>query len=60
MTGTDVTYATRSNETFDGYLGAAAGAGKVPGIPLITAIFGVDQIPMDEVNPGRRGRGRSG
>jgi dienelactone hydrolase len=43
MTGTDVTYATRNNETFDGYLGAAAGAGKVPGIPLITAIFGVDR-----------------
>ena len=34
---------TRSNETFDGYLTAPDGAAKVPGILLITAIFGVDQ-----------------
>ena len=43
MAGTDITYRTRSNETFDGYLTAPAGAAKVPGILLITAIFGVDQ-----------------
>jgi carboxymethylenebutenolidase len=43
MAGTDITYATRNNETFDGYLTAPAGAAEVPGILLITAIFGVDQ-----------------
>ena len=43
MAGTDVTYTTRDRETFDGYLTAPAGTAKVPGILLITAIFGVDQ-----------------
>jgi carboxymethylenebutenolidase len=43
MTGADITYRTRNNETFDGYLTAPAGPAKVPGILLITAIFGVDQ-----------------
>ena len=43
MTGGDIKYTTRSNETFDGYLTAPAGAAKAPGILLITAIFGVDQ-----------------
>lgn len=43
MAGTDVTYTTRDHETFDGYLTAPTGTAKVPGILLITAIFGVDQ-----------------
>lgn len=43
MAGTDITYTTRNNERFDGYLAAPAGAAKAPGILLITAIFGVDQ-----------------
>ena len=43
MAGIDITYKTRSNETFDGYLTAPAGGGSAPGILLITAIFGVDQ-----------------
>lgn len=42
MPGNDVRYTTRDNETFDGYLTAPAGTAKVPGILLITAIFGVD------------------
>jgi carboxymethylenebutenolidase len=42
MAGTDITYKTRNNEAFDGYLTAPAGTAKVPGILLITAIFGVD------------------
>ena len=43
MAGADITYTTRNNETFDGYLTAPEGTAKVPGILLITAIFGVDQ-----------------
>jgi carboxymethylenebutenolidase len=43
MAGTEIRYTTRNNETFDGYLTAPAGPGRVPGILLITAIFGVDQ-----------------
>src|SRR5215470_11927183 len=43
MAGTDIKYRTRSGEIFDGYLAAPAGATRVPGILLITAIFGVDQ-----------------
>ena len=43
MAGTDITYRTRSNETFDGYLTGLSGGARVPGILLITAIFGVDQ-----------------
>ncbi len=42
MPSRDITYSTRSNETFDGYLSVPAGAGPHPGILLITAIFGVD------------------
>ena len=42
MAGTEIKYTTRTSETFDGYLTAPAGAEKVPGILLITAIFGVD------------------
>ena len=43
MAGSDVRFATRDGETFDGYLTGPSGAAKVPGILLITAIFGVDQ-----------------
>ncbi len=48
MAGTDITYTTRSNETFDGYLTGPPGSSAwVPGILLITAIFGVDQEMRD-------------
>lgn len=43
MAGIDVKYKTRTDETFDGYVTEPPGTGKVPGILLITAIFGVDQ-----------------
>jgi len=43
MTGIDVRYTTRNQETFDGYLTGPDGNAKAPGILLITAIFGVDQ-----------------
>lgn len=43
MPSQDITYTTRANEKFDGYLTAPAGNDKVPGLLLITAIFGVDQ-----------------
>ena len=42
MAGTDLTYKTRDGETFTGYLAAPDGAGKAPGILMITAIFGID------------------
>lgn len=38
-----ITYKTRNNESFDGYLAAPDGKEQVPGIVLITAIFGVDE-----------------
>lgn len=43
MAGSDIKYTTRHNETFDGYLSMPEGNAKVPGILLITAIFGVDE-----------------
>lgn len=43
MAGSDITYKTRANETFDGYMAMPAGGGKAPGILLITAIFGIDE-----------------
>ena len=42
MPSKDVTYTTRNNETYGGYEAAPDGDGKVPGIVLITAIFGID------------------
>jgi carboxymethylenebutenolidase len=42
MPGSDITYTTRANETFAGYLAAPDGSGRAPGILLITAIFGID------------------
>ncbi len=42
MTGRDITYTTRANEQFTGYLTAPADGKPAPGILLITAIFGVD------------------
>lgn len=42
MSGSFITNKTRNNEEFDGYLAAPDGDGKVPGILLITAIFGID------------------
>lgn len=43
MPGRDIKYTTRDGETFDGYVVEPAGDGKVPGLLLITAIFGVDE-----------------
>ena len=43
MPSTDVTYKTRKNESFTGYLAAPGGNQKAPGILLITAIFGIDE-----------------
>lgn len=43
MPGRDIKYTTRDGETFDGYVAEPAGDGKVPGLLLITAIFGVDE-----------------
>lgn len=42
MAGKDIQYKTRDNETFDGYLSEPPGEEPVPGILLITAIFGID------------------
>src|ERR1700693_5287955 len=49
MAATDIRYTTRNNETFDGYVTAPDGTAKVPGILLITAIFGVD-LEMRELS----------
>ena len=42
MPGRDITYTTRDGENFTGYMAEPEGGGKVPGIVLITAIFGID------------------
>ena len=42
MPSTDITYTTRNNETFDGYITSPAGDQPAPSILLITAIFGID------------------
>lgn len=42
MPSTEITYATRKDETFTGYLSSPDGDGPFPGILLITAIFGID------------------
>jgi carboxymethylenebutenolidase len=42
MPSSDITYTTRNNETFDGYLASPAASQPAPGILLITAIFGID------------------
>ena len=42
MPSTDITYTTRDNETFDGYLASPSGDQPAPSILLITAIFGID------------------
>ncbi len=42
MPSTDITYTTRNNETFDGYLASPSGDQPAPSILLITAIFGID------------------
>ncbi|NQV55284.1 MAG: dienelactone hydrolase family protein [Rhodospirillales bacterium] len=49
MPSKDIKYTTRNNETFDGYLSEPDGDEKVPGILLITAIFGVDD-EMKEIS----------
>jgi len=42
MPSTDITYTTRENDTFDGYLTAPAGDGLYPGVLIITGISGTD------------------
>ena len=42
MPNAEITYKTREDETFTGYLSSPDGDGKSPGILLITAIFGID------------------
>ncbi len=42
MTGTEITYTTRADETFTGYLASPEDDGKAPGLLMITAIFGID------------------
>jgi len=42
MPSAEITYTTRNDETFTGYLSSPDGDAKVPGIVLITAIFGID------------------
>ena len=42
MTGTGITYTTRNDETFTGYLTAPDGDDRLPGVLMITAIFGID------------------
>lgn len=47
MAGSEITYTTRANEIFSGYMARPAGDAKAPGILLITAIFGIDQEMID-------------
>ncbi len=42
MITTDINYTTRSNETFNGRLSQPDGDSPLPGIVLVTAIFGMD------------------
>ena len=42
MITADITYTTRNNETFNGRLSQPEGAEQLPGIVLVTAIFGMD------------------
>ncbi len=42
MPSAEITYTTRNDETFTGYLSSPDDDAKVPGIVLITAIFGID------------------
>lgn len=42
MITSNIKYTTRSNETFDGRLSQPTGDNQLPGIVLITAIFGMD------------------
>ena len=42
MPNAEITYKTRNDESFTGYLSSPDGDARVPGIVLITAIFGID------------------
>ena len=42
MPARDITYTNRANENFTGYLTTPGGGAPVPGILMITAIFGID------------------
>jgi carboxymethylenebutenolidase len=56
MPSTEITYTTRDNETFTGYLTAPEGDRQAPGILLITAIFGIDD-EMKELSDAFAGDG---
>lgn len=43
MPGAETSYTTRENERFTGYLTQPAGEEKLPGILVITSIFGIDE-----------------
>lgn len=43
MSGSGVALQTRGGEAFDGYLSVPGGDGKVPGLLIVTSIFGVDE-----------------
>ena len=50
MTGTDITYTTRGDEDFTGYLASPTKDVQVPGILMITAIFGIDDEMKELAN----------
>ena len=51
MPSREITYTTRDDETFTGYMAEPDGDGSAPGILLITAIFGIDD-EMKEMADG--------
>ncbi len=46
MANTDITYTTRNKEEFTGFLAAPDSEEKLPGILLITAIWGIDESAL--------------
>ena len=46
MPSTEISYATRNNENFAGYLAAPAGDAKATGLLLITAISEIEETWM--------------
>ena len=50
MTGTDITYTTRGDEDFTGYLASPTKDVQVAGILMITAIFGIDDEMKELAN----------
>ena len=56
MPSSDITYTTRNNETFDGYLASPAGDQPAPSILLITAIFGIDDEMKERIRRHQESR----